>query len=310
MDWFSWKSWKWSQTKEATELKPLGSDSRIEQLQKENEKLRRTVDSLLANFGSDMQVGKNSLEGLGQDDLESLKKLYVTQKDLKALSSVEPTKTGGVTVSLIEEGDLVRPSSTSTSSVSRSVSDGSSSTEIKSTEIPDIDAGTKKTVFVKSAKKDEVAVVDMKNVEWWTIVNPDTLGVDDDKDIAFEDSELGDSFAVIQEDDVNESMAHFLAISIERHPDAKQLSPAELKQVLDGTLAQARKQGSLSQAYGWGMWMYSSYSWGSYVVRIYRDPSLVRLVFRAACVLYQQPLLIPMIAKSLWSAASWALIAL
>jgi len=151
-------------------------------------------------------------------------------------------------------------------------------------------------------------VVDMKNVEWWTIVNPDTLGADDDKDISYEDSELGDSFAVIQQDDVNESMASFLAVSIERHPDAKQLSPAELKKILDGTLAQAKKQGSLSQAYGWGMWLYSSYSWGSYIVRIYREPTLVKLVLQAACVLYNQPLLIPVFARGLWSAASWAVI--
>jgi len=314
MNWFSWKNWKWSQAKESTELKPLGSDSRIEQLQKENEKLRRTVDSLLANFGSDVQVGKSSFEGLGQDDLDSLKKLSVTPKDAKK-SSTKLTKTDDVSVNLIDEGSLARPSATSSGTTAFSetivapVSTDIASAEVKQTEMPVIDAGSKKTVFVKSAQKDEVAVVDMKNVEWWTIVNPDTLDVDDDKDISFEDSDLGDSFAVIQQDDVNESMANFLAVSIERHPDAKQLSPAELKQVLDGTLAQARRQGKLTQAYGWGMWMYSSYSWGSYVVRIYREPALVKLVLRAACVLYQQPLLIPVFARGLWSAASWALIA-
>jgi len=101
-----------------------------------------------------------------------------------------------------------------------------------------------------------------------------------------------------------------LAVSIERHPDAKQLSPAELKKVLDSTLAQAKQQGTLSHAYGWGMWMYSNYSWGSYIVRIYREPSLVWLVARAAMVLYQQPLLIPVILRGLWSASSWAVIAL
>jgi len=328
MDWFSWKNWKWSKTKkESTELKSLGVDSRVEQLQKENEKLRRTVDSLLANFGSNVQVGKNSLEGLTKDDMESLKTLCVSPKE-KGKIRTGSTKTDGVSVELIEEGNLIRPTApvsasvttsttfyttTNTSTISSSAStttpDSTSLTESKGiADIPVIDAGTKKTVFVKSAQKDEVAVVDMKNVEWWTIVNPDTLGADDDKDISYEDSELGDSFAVIQQDDVNESMASFLAVSIERHPDAKQLSPAELKKILDGTLAQAKKQGSLSQAYGWGMWLYSSYSWGSYIVRIYREPTLVKLVLQAACVLYNQPLLIPVFARGLWSAASWAVI--
>jgi len=316
MNWFSWKNWKWSKTKESTELKPLGFDSRVEQLQKENEKLRRTVDSLLANFGSDVQVGEKSLEGITKDDLENLKKLSMSQKDTKQFST-EVSKTDGVSVTFIEEGSLVRSSksvvsssssSSSTSTTSAPVSTSSSVMTESKTDILEIDAGNQKTVFVKSAKKDEVAVVDMKNVEWWTIVNPDTLE-EDDKDISYEDSELGDSFAVIQQDDVNESMANFLAVSIERHPDAKELTPAELKKVLDSTLAQAKRKGTLSQAYGWGMWLYSSYSWGSYIVRVYKEPTLVMLVLRAACVLYQQPLLIPVFARGLWSAASWALIA-
>jgi hypothetical protein len=347
MDWFSWKTWfkRKKDTQESTELRSLGADPKIvEQLQQENEKLRRTVDSLLTKFGANVEVNKKSLDGLPQEDLEKLKKLSVTQtkEENSGLFTKLPsaTKTDDVTISLIGEGELgqlaksslqkkgdsvpriketctnvASSSSSSNSSSSSSPSSASLSSDSEeskdSTESsqPSIDARYKNAIFVKSSQKDEVAVVDTKSIEWWTIVNPETLGEDEDKDITLEDSELGEPFAVVQQDDVNESIANFLAVSIERHPDAKQLSPAELKQLLDGTFAQIKKQGKMSQAYGWGMWLYSSYSWGSYVVRIYREPTLVKLVLRAACVLYNQPVLIPVFARGLWSAASWALIA-
>jgi len=364
MDWFSWKTWfkRKKDTKESTELRSLGADPRIvEQLQQENEKLRRTVDSLLSKFGANVEVNKKSLEGLPQEDLEKLKKLSVTQtkEENSELFTKLPsaTKTDDVTISLIGAGELSQlakspsqkkgdtvprnketcssvassssvssSSSTSCSSISSSSSSTASSNSSSPSSVslssdseeskdftessqPSIDARYKNAIFVKSSQKDEVAVVDTKTIEWWTIVNPETLGEDEDKDITLEDSELGEPFAVIQQDDVNESIANFLAVSIERHPDAKQLSPAELKQLLDGTFAQMKKQGTLSHAYGWGMWLYSSYSWGSYVVRIYREPTLVKLVLRAACILYNQPVLIPVFARGLWSAASWALIA-
>jgi len=322
MDWFSWKKWKKSKRVVATELKPL--DTKLEHLERENEKLKRTVESLLSKFGSSAQVGKETFEDLSDKDLSELKGLHVTQKDLENIKSgkvsasqstqssgvstdpsktesskIEPSSKTDICVKLISEGELslehIAKAETSTKE-----------SEVKSTE-PIIESNYKNAIFVKSPQKDEVAVVEMRQVEWWTIINPDAL--EEQKDISYEDSELGDSFAVIQQDDVNESMANFLAVSIERHPDAKQLSPAELKQVLDSTLAQAKGQGKLCQAYGWGMWLYSSYSWGSYVVRIYREPVIVKLVLRAACILYNQPLLIPVFAKGLWSAASWALIA-
>jgi len=172
-------------------------------------------------------------------------------------------------------------------------------------ESPSIDT-YKRAVFVKSPEKDEVAVVDMRDVEWWTIVNPESL--EENRSMDEEASELGDSFAVVKEDDVVESMANYVAVSIERNADARKLSPAEMKKVIDGTFAQMKKQGALSQAYGWGMWLYSSYSWGSYIVRIYREPVLVKLLFNATCILYSQPFLIPVFAKGLWSATSWAIV--
>jgi len=299
MDWQSWRNWfkKQPKSEESTELKRIGSDS-LQQLQQENERLRRTVDSLISKFGSNEQVDKSSLD-LSEEDKETLKRLLVTRKDTSPVMGGEPE---GDTVKLIDSGELTRRT-------------GKMQVQPDKTQSADEEAsGTvtvdtyKNAVFVKSSQKDEVAVLDMKAEEWWTIVNPSTLE-DDNKDITFEASELGDSFAVVQHDDVNEAIANYLAISVERNPDAKQLSPSELKRVLESTLSQAKRQGTFTQAYGWGMFLYSSYSWGSYVVRIYKEPTLVKLVLSAARVLYNQPVLIPVMARGLWSAASWAVIA-
>jgi len=292
----------------------------------------------MSKYGSSLQVGKLSLGELETGELEKLKTLTMVPSGIAPVESAE-LRDG---VQLIEHGVLSSKGSAKSDGVKISESDASSSSSASSASAsvstiatsssgdsgdtatpptesvdkaetkdespsPVIDAAYKSAVFVKSAQKDEVAVVDMDNVEWWTIVNPESL--EEEKDITFEDSELGDSYAVINQDDVTESLANFVAVSIQRNPDAKQLTPAELKKVLDGTFAQMKKQGTLSSAYGWGMWLYSSYSWGSYIVRVYREPMMVKLIARAACVLYNQPMLIPIFAKGFWSAASWALVA-
>jgi len=325
MNFLNWR--KKAKAKEAAEL---------ENLRNENAKLRRTVESLMSKYGSSLQVGKLSLGELETEELEKLKTLTMVPSGIAPVESAE-LRDG---VQLIEHGVLSSKGSAKSDGVKFSESDASSSSSASSASAsvstttssgdsgdtatpptesvdkaetkdespsPVIDAAYKSAVFVKSAQKDEVAVVDMDNVEWWTIVNPESL--EEEKDITFEDSELGDSYAVINQDDVTESLANFVAVSIQRNPDAKQLTPAELKKVLDGTFAQMKKQGTLSSAYGWGMWLYSSYSWGSYIVRVYREPMMVKLIARAACVLYNQPMLIPIFAKGFWSAASWALVA-
>jgi len=329
MNFLNWR--KKAKAKEAAEL---------ENLRNENAKLRRTVESLMSKYGSSLQVGKLSLGELETGELEKLKTLTMVPSGIAPVESAE-LRDG---VQLIEHGVLSSKGSAKSDGVKISESDASSSSSASSASAsvstiatsmsssgdsgdtatpptesvdkaetkdespsPVIDAAYKSAVFVKSAQKDEVAVVDMDNVEWWTIVNPESL--EEEKDITFEDSELGDSYAVINQDDVTESLANFVAVSIQRNPDAKQLTPAELKKVLDGTFAQMKKQGTLSSAYGWGMWLYSSYSWGSYIVRVYREPMMVKLIARAACVLYNQPMLIPIFAKGFWSAASWALVA-
>jgi len=325
MNFLNWR--KKAKAKEAAEL---------ENLRNENAKLRRTVESLMSKYGSSLQVGKLSLGELETGELEKLKTLTMVPSGIAPVESAE-LRDG---VQLIEHGVLSSKGSAKSDGVKFSESDASSSSSASSASAsvstttssgdsgdtatpptesvdkaetkdespsPVIDAAYKSAVFVKSAQKDEVAVVDMDNVEWWTIVNPESL--EEEKDITFEDSELGDSYAVINQDDVTESLANFVAVSIQRNPDAKQLTPAELKKVLDGTFAQMKKQGTLSSAYGWGMWLYSSYSWGSYIVRVYREPMMVKLIARAACVLYNQPMLIPIFAKGFWSAASWALVA-
>jgi len=329
MNFLNWR--KKAKAKEAAEL---------ENLRNENAKLRRTVESLMSKYDSSLQVGKLSLGELETGELEKLKTLTMVPSGIAPVESAE-LRDG---VQLIEHGVLSSKGSAKSDGVKISESDASSSSSASSASAsvstiatsmsssgdsgdtatpptesvdkaetkdespsPVIDAAYKSAVFVKSAQKDEVAVVDMDNVEWWTIVNPESL--EEEKDITFEDSELGDSYAVINQDDVTESLANFVAVSIQRNPDAKQLTPAELKKVLDGTFAQMKKQGTLSSAYGWGMWLYSSYSWGSYIVRVYREPMMVKLIARAACVLYNQPMLIPIFAKGFWSAASWALVA-
>jgi len=142
-------------------------------------------------------------------------------------------------------------------------------------------------------EEDEVCVVDMKDMEWWTVVPSEK-----DKEqrlleckVNEEDSPLDDSYVVLQEGDLVDALAEFVAVAISRHPNVRQLSPAEMKLMIDQTFDQLQEHGTIGKLYHYASLMYSTYGWGACAFKLYQDPFYVRLV-----------------ATGLWQAVTWALI--
>lgn len=130
---------------------------------------------------------------------------------------------------------------------------------------------------------DEVGVVDLDDVEWWTLVpSPD-------KGRRVEDCSLSGSYVFVEKSDVIEAIGEFVALYMSQVPDAQQLSPEELQQLLSGTFAEFQEKGMFDNLWSWGRFLYATYGWGMTGLSMYRDPGMALYIMRA-----------------LWTASKWA----
>lgn len=131
---------------------------------------------------------------------------------------------------------------------------------------------------------EEVGVVDLDNVEWWTLVpSPDKPGQN------VEECSLSGPYVFVEQHDVIEAIGEFVALYMARMPAAQQLSPEDLQGLLSGTFSEFKEKGVFDNMWSWGRFLYASYGWGMTGLSLYRDPSMALYVMRA-----------------LWTATKWA----
>jgi hypothetical protein len=148
---------------------------------------------------------------------------------------------------------------------------------------------------------EEVAVLDLQDIEWWTIVNPVdeqgneikpaqlTPGEEEKKNTEDSDDE---GFVVLKERDYVDALADFITKNIrEHHPEAARLTPTQLREMLNGTFSDLKEPGTLGKAWQWGKFMYTTYGWGQTAWSLYQQPAMVRLV-----------------ASGVFQAATWVLV--
>jgi hypothetical protein len=139
--------------------------------------------------------------------------------------------------------------------------------------------------------EEEVAVVDLADSDWWTIVNPTDEEDAKATELPTRDS-MDDDFVVLNKSDSMEALADFISKSIQRHyPEAARLPPDQLRRMLDGTFHELKDPGKIGRAWQWGKFMYSTYGWGTTVWNLYREPAMVKLV-----------------ASGVYQAATWILV--
>jgi hypothetical protein len=166
-----------------------------------------------------------------------------------------------------------------------------------------------------SETEKKVCVVDLKNAEWWTLVEkeeegdenlyvdckPDGTSVDvnPDEEAALETEDdfgeaaepLGEPFEIIKDDELATAISEYVAQSMKNYPEAKQVPPEELKKILDKAFAELKPKGVVSKVWGWGQFAYTTYGWGQWCLKMYKEPQLVKLI-----------------ATGVWNAAQFALI--
>lgn len=134
----------------------------------------------------------------------------------------------------------------------------------------------------------EVCVVDLDEMEWWTLV-PSEKQVDT---VDYEADTLGGGFVWVEHDDVVASIADAIADTLKSIPAAQRLDNARLQSMLSSTFGELREKTLSGKLWQWGALAMSTYSWSAYAVSMYRDPSTLFWVMRTlyttlkyACVL-------------------------
>lgn len=121
---------------------------------------------------------------------------------------------------------------------------------------------------------DQVGFVPTDDVEWWTLVPKDGVS-------QVEESALDGPYVFVENSDVVDAMAEFIALSLARIPETSSLSSSRLQQMLSTTFGELREKGTLGKLWDWGSFLYTTYGWTTCAIGIYREPAMAIFVLRA-----------------------------
>jgi len=128
----------------------------------------------------------------------------------------------------------------------------------------------------------QVAVVDLDQADWWTVVPP--LRSDE----LAEPDTLDGAFVVVEEDEVVEAIAEFLAAYVVAMPHMKRVPNDQLQAKLSTVFSDFQEKGAMTQLWEWGQFLYTTYGWTATAVGVYQEPEVALWVLRG-----------------LWTAAKW-----
>lgn len=99
----------------------------------------------------------------------------------------------------------------------------------------------------------------------------------------------GSGYIVVDNTDVIDGIAHFVARYVATHPDTKGLTPEQLQKAMVTAMNELRSQGTFRKMWDWGKFFYTYGSWVPTVLSVYRNPLLVRTAligaYTSTCIL-------------------------
>jgi len=155
--------------------------------------------------------------------------------------------------------------------------------------------------FRPNDKRDQIGVIDMKNVDVWTVVDAEMhskiemLGGAVQQSSLFghltrfpeelvfadeDESALSGPFVYLHEEDIVDAVAYFVAQCVTRMPECQNLTHEEMLKKLDSTFAELREKGMFGKIWDWCNFGYSVYGWGSSAWGVYTNPWLAQLIMR------------------------------
>nr|ABK26544.1 unknown [Picea sitchensis] len=85
-----------------------------------------------------------------------------------------------------------------------------------------------------------------------------------------------DSYVVVQEEDIVDGIACFMATYLSTLKQTKELTPKQLQKALSKTFSTTKKKGKLRKMWDSSKVIYNVVSWGATAVGIYQNPALIR----------------------------------
>jgi len=143
---------------------------------------------------------------------------------------------------------------------------------------------TLKKGFLESFQKSKPAnnsteVKSKKDIEWWTLVareKPKKL--EDNLEYTQEIGLLDGPYMLINERDVVESVAIFIAQCLFSNLESDGVSADELRKRIDGSFQELHQKGMMRKAWDWASFLHSASSWTITAFEIYSDPGMVKLL--------------------------------
>lgn len=146
-------------------------------------------------------------------------------------------------------------------------------------------------VFVESADDpNAVGFVDISDLDWWTVVPRPS---ETEPFVEIEPLTLDGAYVFVEEDDIVQAIAEFVAYYITAIPATKHLSQEKLQKLLEGTFDELQEHGPLRKLWDWGQFLYVTYGWGQMGFNLYKEPETALFVMR-----------------SVWTASKWLLMGL
>jgi len=118
-----------------------------------------------------------------------------------------------------------------------------------------------------------------KDIEWWTLVSRDKpRKLEDNLEHTQEIGLLDGPYMLINERDVVESVAIYIAQCLFSNLDSDGMSADELRKRIDGSFQELQHKGMMRKAWDWASFLHSASSWTITAFEIYSDPGMVRLL--------------------------------
>lgn len=273
-----------------------GKLDEIEQLRLENEVLKTQLEQYRQSRETKIRSGKLSSSAdqqqQGQEEAEGspLKKehyIYTSPKD------PDTTSTTAEKAAQEEEGDFLEAmhsqaaavqSSSQSTSTSESLTD--SPVMVHATELDENKSQQVASLAGLDAGTEEVCVLDMKTMEWWTMKphqQDELKGRTKEVYVPVEDKDLGDSYVLVQDGDLQDAISEFITQTLSRYPAYKSLDAEQLKGMMNETFSQLQEPSLFQKSWGWGQFLYSTYGWTTCCYGVYMDPAMAKFVFSTAC---------------------------
>jgi len=133
--------------------------------------------------------------------------------------------------------------------------------------------------YRKSKLSDSLEKEATRNIGWWTLVSrPEPKKLDENLQWTKEKDLLDGPYLLINENDVVESIAIFVAQCLFLDPEILSLSADDIRKRIDGSFQEMHKKGLVRKAWDWAFFLHFVSHWTYTAFEIFSYPGTVKLL--------------------------------